>query len=141
MGDNNTSQTRFGHATNQLLKTVDFSLEDIREWAILDSGATSHFLVANAPADDVMTAANPISVRQPDGARVQLSHTCALQIPQLPKKARLAHVIPGLASHSLMSVVRFCNCGCEVTFTKIDCVVKYCGRIILRGHKDNATGL
>ena len=141
MGDNNTSQTRFGHVANQLLKTVDFSLEDIREWAILDSGATSHFLVVDAPADDVMTATNPISVRQPDGAKVQSSHTCELRIPQLPKKARLAHVIPGLASHSLMSVVRLCNCGCEVTFTKIDCVVRYRGKIILRGYKDNSTGL
>ena len=28
-----------------------------------------------------------------------------------------------------------------MTFTKIDCVVKYRGKIILRGHKDNATGL
>ena len=58
MKDNNTSQTRFGHAANQLLKTVDFTLEDIREWVILDSGATIHFLVVNAPADDVMTATN-----------------------------------------------------------------------------------
>ena len=93
------SQTRFGHAANQLLKTVDFTLEAIREWAIFDSSATSHFLVVNAPADDVTPATNPISVRQPDGARVQLSHTCALQIPQLLTKARLAHIIPGLALH------------------------------------------
>ena len=135
------SQARFSYAAEKLLRTINFDLEDIKNWAILDSGATSHFLVVDAPADDVTVATNPISVRQPDGAKVQSSHTCNLKIPLLPKKARLAHIIPGLASHSLLSVVRLCNCGCTVTFTKINCVVMYRGKVILQGYKDINTGL
>ena len=131
-------QARLSYAAEKLLRTINFDLEDIKNWAILDSGATSHFLVVDAPADDVTVATNPISVRQPDGAKVQSSHTCNLKIPILQKKARLAHVIPGLASHSLLSVVRLCNCGCTVTFTKINYVVMSC---ILQGYKDVNTGL
>ena len=51
------------------------------------------------------------------------------------------HIIPGLASHSLMSVVKLCNAGCEVTFTKIDCQVKQLVRIIIRGSKCKRTCL
>ena len=56
-------QARFSYAAKKLLRTIKFDLEDIRNWAILDSGTTSHFLVVDAPADDVMIAANPISER------------------------------------------------------------------------------
>ena len=40
-----------------------------------------------------------------------------------------------------MSVVKLCNAGFEVKFTKIDCQVKHLGRIILRGSKYIRTGL
>ena len=40
-----------------------------------------------------------------------------------------------------MSVVKLCNAGCEVTFTKIDCQIKHLVRIILRGSKCTRTGL
>ena len=128
-------------AANSLLKTINLSQENIREWAILDSGATSHFLVVDAPCQNIQPALIPLTVRQPDGAQVRSSHTCSLNIDTLPKNARVAHVIPGLASHSLLSVVRLCNSGCEVVFTKIDCYVKYRGRTVLRGYKCNRTGL
>ena len=74
----------FAYAAEKLLKTVDIDVENIKEWAILDSGATSHFLVVDAPVNDVMTADNPINVKQPDGACVASTHTCSLRIPNLP---------------------------------------------------------
>ena len=40
-----------------------------------------------------------------------------------------------------MSVVKLCNAGCEVIFTKIDCQVKHLGRILLRGSKCTRKGL
>ena len=98
-------QTQFGYTANQLLKTVKFNLEDIREWAILDSGVTSHFLVANAPANGVTLTTSPISMRQPDGTKVQLLYTCTLCVLQILEKAQLAHVIPGLALHLLPSAI------------------------------------
>ena len=116
-------------------------MENIKEWAILDSGATSHFLVTEAPTSEITIATVPIRVTIPDGSQVQSTHTCKLAIPELPDIARIRHIIPGLASHSLLSVVKLCNARCEVSFSKIECVVKYQGRIVLRGHKCISTGL
>ena len=57
------TRRHFAFAAEKLLKTVDIDMENIKEWAILDSGATSHFLVVDAPVDDVMRADNPINVK------------------------------------------------------------------------------
>ena len=46
------STSTYSHAANSLLKTIDFNLEDIKQWAILDSGATSIFLLSDALMDD-----------------------------------------------------------------------------------------
>jgi len=72
---------------------------------------------------------------------VRSTHTCTLDLPDLPAGARAAHIIPGLASHSLLSVVTMCNAGCTVTFTKINCTIVYRGRTIVCGHKCTKTGL
>ena len=131
----------YTYAANSLLSTVDFSVEDIRKWAILDSGATSHFLVPEAPVTNVRPAMTPLRVTIPDGNQVSSTHTCELQIPGLPKRAREGHIIPGLCKHSLISVVQLCNAGCDVIMTKIGATVKYRGRIILEGSKSTTNGL
>ena len=132
---------KYAEAANSLLSTINIDNKNIHDWAILDSGATSHFLVTKAPTKDRQIANSPLQVRLPDGARVASTHTCTLDIPQLPEHAKLGHIIPGLASHSLLSVVRLCNAGCDVIFTKIECIVKYRGRTVLRGKKCTRTGL
>jgi hypothetical protein len=66
---------------------------------------------------------------------------CTLDIPALPASAQHAHIIPGLASHSLISIVNLCNTGCNVAFTKIGCTFIYCRKIILCGSKCTRTGL
>jgi hypothetical protein len=83
----------------------------------------------------------PIIACLPNGDKVQLTHTCTLDLPNLPTGARAAHIIPGLASHSLLSVVTMCNAGCTVTFTKINCTINYRGCTIICGHKCTHTGL
>ena len=70
-----------------LLRTVDFSQVDLRDWAILDSGATNNFLVTEAPVVDIVPAVNPLTVTILDGSRVQSTHDCKLGIPKLPEKA------------------------------------------------------
>ena len=55
--------------------------------------------------------------------------------------ARISHIIPGLAAHSLLSIVQLRNAGCEVSITKIACTVRYRGRLILQGQKCSRTGL
>jgi len=116
-------------------------MRDRIKWAILDSGATSHFFVTNAPVIDIAPALQPLTVQIPDGTRVDSSHTCALDMPQLPKEGRIGHIVPGLAGYSLLSVTTLCNAGCEVHFTKIDCTVTYRGRVVLYAKKCTRTGL
>ena len=116
-------------------------MQNVHEWAILDSGATSHFLVIAALTSDCQEPKTPLSVKLPGGARVSSTHMCILAIPDLPSKARIAHIIPGLAAHSLISIVQLCYAGCEVIITKISCTVHYRGQLILQGQKCSRTGL
>ena len=116
-------------------------MKSIKDWAIIDSGATSHFLVTTALITNITSASNPLKVKLPDGACVSSTYKFTLTLPQLPTRAREGHIIPGLTSHYLMSVIKLCNAECEVTFTKIDCQVKHLGRIVLRGKKFTRTGL
>jgi len=64
-----------------------------------------------------------------------------LDLLDLPVAACLAHIIPGLASHSLISVVTLCNAGCDVLLTKIGCTITHCGRTIMCGSKCMRKGL
>ena len=54
---------------------------------------------------------------------------------------RIGHIVPGLESHLLMSVVTLCNTDCTVEFSKIGCTVRYQGKTVLRGHKCLNSGL
>ena len=81
------STSQYGYAANALLATVDINMTNIKEWAILDSGATSYFLVLEAPATNVQPALKPLIVRLPDGAQVSSTATCTLALPKLPAAA------------------------------------------------------
>jgi hypothetical protein len=106
-------------------------MTSIKAWAILDSGATSNFLTTNAPVTNVLPAGKPLVAQLPNGAQVQSTHTCLLTLPMLPAAAQQAHIILGLASHSLVSVVTLMNAGCEVYFTKIGYTIMHRGKTIL----------
>ena len=56
-------------------------------------------------------------------------------MPQLPRSARECHIIPDLASYSLISVVKLCEAGCEVSFKKwvIGVEFRYRGQMIIKG--------
>ncbi len=116
-------------------------MDAIQAWAILDSGATSHFLTTAAPMTNMRPTSKPIIARLPNGECVHSTHTCTLDIPALPASAQYTHIIPGLASHSLISIVILCNAGCNVVFTKIGCTITYCGKVILCGSKCTCTRL
>ena len=75
------TSNNYEYAAKALLATVDINMKNVHEWAILDSGATSHFLVIAAPTTDLQEAKNPLSVKLPDGARVRSTHTFTLAIP------------------------------------------------------------
>ena len=111
------------------LSTVGINLKNIKEWAISDSGASSHFLVVGAPVTNKQVTVAPISVTLPDGDKVHSTHIGYLVMPQLPKNSRECHIIPDLASYSLISVLKLCEAGCEVSFKKwgIGVEVRYRG--------------
>jgi hypothetical protein len=83
----------------------------------------------------------PIVAHLPNGKPVCSTHACTLDIPSLSLGACAAHIIPGLASHSRLSVMKMCNAGCTITFTKIGCTIVYCSQTIVCGHKCTWTGL
>jgi hypothetical protein len=128
-------------AASILLKTINVDATTIKGWAILDSGAISHFLTTNALATNIVLAAVPLIARLPNGDKVQSTHTCTLNLPDLPAGAQATHIIPGLASLLLLSVVTMYNTGCMVTFTKINCTISYCGWSIIYGNKCTCIGL
>jgi hypothetical protein len=51
------------------------------ETSIVDSGCTGHFLLVNAPCLNNIKSQNPLTVRLPNGATMELTHTAALNIP------------------------------------------------------------
>jgi hypothetical protein len=86
------------------------------ETAIVDSGCTGHFLLVNAPCLNKVESRTPLTVRLPNGATMESSHTADLDIPELNAAASKAHVFPGMAHHSLLSVGQLCDEGYIVTF-------------------------
>ena len=124
-----------------LRKIYDVRKENSKDWAVLDSGATSHFLVIDATATKVTPATNPVTVTIPDGSTLKSTQVRKLDLPQLPMAARIGHVIPGLASRSLISVVQLTDAGCGVYFLKHCVTVTYRGRVVLEGAKDINTKL
>ena len=62
---------RYQHAVNALLQTVVLNKDNIENWAILDSGATSNFLMTNAHAVVRNPAEEPIQATLPDGNQVK----------------------------------------------------------------------
>ena len=98
-------------------------------------------MVLLAAMTNVQRAMTLLTVKLPDGTNIQSTAMCTLAMPDLPSKAREAHIISGLSHHSLLSVVTLYNAGCEVKFTKIGCYVKYWGKIVMKGAKCTKTGL
>jgi hypothetical protein len=73
---------------------------------------------------------------------MESSHTAEFDIPQLNATSSKAHVLPGMAHHSLLSVLEFCEEGYILTF-KQD-IVKICNSEsskLLIGPRDVNTGM
>ena len=103
--------SRDGYAANTILRKVALTSDNLRNWAILDSGTLSHFLLPTAPVLNKMVADRPLTVTLPNSDTVRSSHIAELDLPLLPRGGRDAHIVPGLESYSLVSVVKLCNAG------------------------------
>jgi hypothetical protein len=112
------------------------------ETAIVDSGFTGHFILVTAPYLNKVASRNPLTVRLPNGATMESSHTADLDIPGLNAAASKAHVFPGMAHHSLLSVGQLCDECYIVTFQRD--TVTICNSEsskLLSGPRDETTGL
>jgi hypothetical protein len=108
----------------------------------VESGCTGHFLLVNAPCLNKIKSRTPLTVRLPNGATMESSHTDALDIPELSAAASKAHVFPGMANHSLLSVGQLCDKGYIVTLKQDTVTICDSGNSqILSGPRDLNTGL
>jgi hypothetical protein len=73
---------------------------------------------------------------------MESSHTAELDIPELNAAASKAHVPPGMANHSLLSVGKLCDEGYIVTFKQAEVTICDSGNSqILSDPRDLNTGL
>jgi hypothetical protein len=104
--------------------------------ALLDSGFTAHFLLDNTKCSKKIPTATPLAVRLPNGDTITSTHTAKLNMPSLPHTERQAHILPGLAHHSLLSVGQMCDSGCYVTFKATEVTVTNGKSTIFTGLRD-----
>jgi hypothetical protein len=118
------------------------SLLELHETEVLYSGCTGHFLLVNVTCLSKVKSQNPLTVRLPNGATMESTHTEELDIPELNKAATIANVFPGMGKHSLLSVGQLCNEGYTVTFSiKSVTIYNSQGIQFFRGARDLDTGL
>ena len=99
------------YAASVLLTKITLMDKNAIKWAILDSGASSHFILSTTPCQNKAKSDHPLTIRLPNGDAVITSHICELDINEPPDASLVVHVLPGLHSHSLVSVVKLCNVG------------------------------
>jgi hypothetical protein len=113
----------------------------LSDYAIADTGTTGHYLLPQSPHVNNNIAKNPITVQMPNGSGITSSHTCDLDVATLPPAARDGHILPGLASHSLLSMAKLCDNGCTVLFDSNRCRVQHKQQTIMEGPRDPTTKL
>ena len=112
-----------------------------KNMAVADAGATGHFVLPGTPVKNVKVARHPLKINLPDGDCLTSTHTCTLDILWLPNDAKEAHIVPGLAHASLMSIKILRDAGCKVTYDDDECRVYYNNKVVWLGKREPQTGL
>ncbi len=97
--------------------------------AVADTGATSIFIMAGAPANNICMATKPIHISLPDGKKIVSTHIYDVDIPGLPHKL-IGHNVPDMKMASLLGIHVLCKAGCEVIFDDEKCQVNFKGKTI-----------
>jgi hypothetical protein len=63
------------------------------------------------------------------------THEAELDMPMLPAVAKRVHIVPELATHTLLSIGQLCDARCDVAFTAEEVTIKYKGNTVLSGHR------
>jgi hypothetical protein len=95
----------------------------------------------NSTSQKQKVTVTPINVTLPDGASIQSTHTCELLLPQLQVSSTKAHIIPGIATSSLLSVGQLVDANCSVKFNRTSVEVLHNHKRILEGIRDERNRL
>jgi len=95
----------------------------------------------NTPVHNTTPSLHPISIQNPDGSVMQSTHDAELNIPGLPRAARIGHIVPALSTKPLLSIGQFCDTGCQVAFTATTVDISYNGNLVLQGTRTQRTRL
>jgi hypothetical protein len=99
-------------------------------------------MLVNAPCSNKVKSQTPLAVRLPNGATMESSRTAELNIPELNAASSIAHIFPGMANHSLLSVGQLCNEGYIVPFRNTSVTICDTKEFqVLSGARDLDTGL
>ena len=115
--------------------------KDELTWACADSGCTANICIPGTPLKNLRPTTKPIKLKTADGSYIYTTHEGEIDIPGLPQAARKAHICPGLANMSLVGIKTLVDAGCEVLFSKDDCIVIYKGSIVWKGGRQARSGL
>jgi hypothetical protein len=88
--------------------------------AVANTGTTSIFIMAGAPANNICVAMKPIHISLPDGKKIVSTHICDVDIPGLPHKL-IGHIFPNMKMVSLLGTCILCKAGCKVNFDDEKC--------------------
>ena len=84
---------------------------------------------------------NLIHVRLPNCESIASTYSRQLPVPMLPETTRQAHILPVLASHSLLFIAQLCDNGRTSYFEDKNYYILFCKKVILPGPKNPATKL
>jgi hypothetical protein len=59
----------------------------------------------------------PISICNANGSIMHSTHEAELDTSMSPEAAKRVYIVPGLATHTLLSNGQLCDAGCDVAFT------------------------
>jgi hypothetical protein len=98
--------------------------------AVVDTGATSLFVMKGTNCKNKRIAINPITISLPNGKKVTSTHICNVTIPGLSFTI-IGHIVPEMMMASLLGIRVLCKAGCQVNFDDKKCKVIYKGKVIL----------
>jgi hypothetical protein len=93
------------------------------------------------PVVNKRIASTPLAIHNPKGSIMYSTHVANLDIPHLPAAARQVHIVPDLASHTLLSIRQLCDAGCDVTFNTNAVTVSHQHQLLLQGTRTAVTRL
>jgi hypothetical protein len=125
-----TARHLWGNPVPQYLNAMTIATH----MAIADTGATSIFIVEGTDVANKQVALKPLTDNLPDGNRVMSTHICDNNIPGL-LIILTEHIVPSLATASLMGIHPLCKAGCTVVFDNNKYDIMFNGKVILHVYK------